>query len=52
MGRFAKALVGLVSSTIRASSALMEQGAQKLSDYADKHRSDPPETSPEPRPTV
>jgi hypothetical protein len=36
MKRFVKALVNLVSSSARASSVLMEQGAEKLTKYADK----------------
>jgi hypothetical protein len=41
MKRFAKALVNLVSSSVRAGSVLMENGAKRLTDYADR-RGDPP----------
>jgi hypothetical protein len=46
MGRFAKALVNLISSTVRASSALMERGAERMSGYADKHEVGPPPDAP------
>jgi hypothetical protein len=35
--RFAKAFVNLVSSTVRASSVLMENGADRLTKYANKN---------------
>jgi hypothetical protein len=38
MKRFGKALVNLVSSAARAGSVLMERGAQRLTDYADKDK--------------
>ncbi|MDR1393816.1 MAG: hypothetical protein LBJ62_07615 [Bifidobacteriaceae bacterium] len=52
MKRFARAFLNLVSSAGRASSVVMERGAERLTEYAEKHRPDPPKAATPPASTA